>query len=301
MRRPSLGLVLYVLWTIITVSWWALAFAPLPATAPDWLVRTRQVCFGTLDNGLPDTYGWLTLILSPLSILAGLIMIWGRSLADDILQLTRSVAGWAVLVALFVPPAVGAVWVGERTARARSLAGAFRELPAGEPLPSDYPQLFRKAPSFSLVNQRGETITNASLLDKVVVMTFAYAHCSTVCPVVIKTLERGTSRVRGVDFAAVVITLDPYRDTPSSLPALAAGWGLSAGTHLLSGSPTQVNAVLASYNVAVERDENTGEIGHLPIFYVLDKQGNWVYAFNNPPPEWITEAIERLGRGERTN
>ena len=57
------GLLLILL---ATAAWWALAFWPGGGEAPDWLVRTRYVCFGVRGgSGLPDAGGWINLVVNP--------------------------------------------------------------------------------------------------------------------------------------------------------------------------------------------------------------------------------------------
>lgn len=293
MKKPSLGMILYVSWTLITLSWWALAFAPLQG-APEWLLRTRDVCFGTMPNGLPDTYGWMTLVLSPLSMLGAILVLWGAPLRADLRVLRTSRAGWVFLAVLFGLPAAGMAYVGHVTGKELRLLSALRGVPAAERLPADYPRLDKDAADFALVNQTGATVAKKDLEGKLAVVTFAYAHCSTVCPLVIKTLNDTLEKYGGPDVVGVVVTLDPLRDTPGSLPTLAANWGLGKNVHLLSGAPEAVNKMLKDYNVATERDEKTGDIGHLAIFYVLNEHGRLVYAFNNPSAGWLGEALTRL-------
>jgi protein SCO1/2 len=263
------------------------------ADTPEWLTRTRDVCFGTLPNGLPDTYGWMTLVMSPLSMLGGILVLWGAGIVADIRTLRLSRAGTVVLLVLFGVPMAEVMWVGHKTGKALSAMEPLPDNTVTENLPADYPRLTKPAADFSLVNQRGETVTKSTLQGKITVVTFAYAHCATVCPLVIKTLNDSMARLQRPDVTGVVVTLDPYRDTPGSLPGLAETWELNSQTHLLSGEPETVNQMLKAYNVATDRDENTGEIAHLAIFYVLDEAGRLVYAFNNPSGKWLDEAVTK--------
>lgn len=52
-------------------------------------------------------------------------------------------------------------------------------------------------------------------------------------------------RVRGAsEPVMIVLTLDPWRDTPARLPALASAWGLGPDAYLLSGEVVEVEAAL---------------------------------------------------------
>ncbi|HJU87348.1 MAG TPA: hypothetical protein VJ788_08280, partial [Gemmatimonadota bacterium] len=86
----------------VTAAWWALALWPLPAASPDWLSRTRAVCFGTTASGLPDVQGWMLLFLQPTLMLGQVLVIWGRDLAADASRLSRSRPGRLALAGLVI-------------------------------------------------------------------------------------------------------------------------------------------------------------------------------------------------------
>ena len=75
------------------------------------------------------------------------------------------------------------------------------------------------------------------------------------------------------DAVVVIVTLDPRRDTPERLPAIAAAWGLRAGDHVLSGSIADVERTLADWGVAYARDGVNGEVVHASVFYVMARDG----------------------------
>jgi hypothetical protein len=81
----------------VTVFWWAFALWPV-GDAPDWLVRTRLVCFGVDGGGLPDRAGWVGLVGQPLGMLGALLVGWrgavGGAAPGAGLDATRS-HGWA--------------------------------------------------------------------------------------------------------------------------------------------------------------------------------------------------------------
>jgi cytochrome oxidase Cu insertion factor (SCO1/SenC/PrrC family) len=86
-----------------------------------------------------------------------------------------------------------------------------------------------------------------------------------------------------LDPAVVVVTLDPWRDTPSRLPHLAEQWGLGSDAFVLSGAVEDVERVLDAWNVARERDLRTGDISHPALVYVVDRKGRIAYAANGDP------------------
>ena len=284
-------------WLAGTVVWWALALAPLPAP-PEWLDRARAVCFGSPPGGLPDTWGWMLLALGPFSLLAFLAAVWGRDLVAWVRRLSGTVAGALLLGAVALPPLLLAGWLAERSAAIeRASAGPLALSAAeGERLPPAYPRGADPAPAIRLVDQRGARLDPAALAGRPTLVTFAYAHCRTVCPGLVNSVKGASERLGG-RASTLIVTLDPWRDTPSALPGLAAAWQLDRpGVHLLSGAVDEVVAVQVAYGLGSVRDESTGEITHPGLVFVLDGEGRIAYRFLNPPASWLVDAVARLER-----
>jgi protein SCO1/2 len=287
-------------WFTITASWWLLAFAPVDRP-PAWLDRARTVCFGTLPNGLPDTYGWLLLLLGPLSLLGFLVVAWGAPLRQAVARLARLKSGVALLAALAAIALGGSGAVVARVLAAQRDAVAF-SVPGGASgdvrLDPGYARSFDVAPPIPLRDQHGKTIDLAALRGRPVLLTFAYAHCLTVCPTLVTTLHLAVQQMPRSAPAVLIVTLDPWRDTPGSLPALAASWRLEAipNAHVLSGGVEEVLAVHKAYGIPAERDAKSGDIAHPSLIYVLDPQGRIAFRFLGPPPQWLVEAVARVER-----
>lgn len=282
-------------WLAVTASWWALAFAPLPVAA-EWLSRTRAVCFGTLPNGLPDTWGWMLLVLGPLSILAFLAAVWGRELAALGRWLARRPDGLLLLCLLAFALAASAVWLERRIAFARSL-DALATAADPRPFPAETARGAEPAPPLALIDQTGARLDLAQLRGRPVLVSFAFAHCVAICPRLAGTLRRALATApAAAGTELLLVTLDPWRDTPRSLPGMLGAWGLDASprAHALSGSVAEVESVRLAWGMEASRDALTGEITHAPWIFVVDRQGRLAYRFLDPPASWLVEAITRL-------
>ncbi|MGE5100526.1 MAG: SCO family protein, partial [Deltaproteobacteria bacterium] len=75
------------------------------------------------------------------------------------------------------------------------------------------------------------------------------------------------------DVPLVIVTLDPWRDTPDRLPTLAQHWGLGPRDHVLSGGLGEVEAALDSLGIGRRRDDVTGDIDHATTTLILDERG----------------------------
>lgn len=292
---PGFALWAFVAWVAVTAMWWALAFAPLPVP-PQWLEAARSVCFGTQPNGLPEPWGWAGLIVSPLAMLAFLLAVWGRELGGQLRAATRAPLGRALVAMLLAVPLVGAYFVGERVAGAKRFAAALEVSTLPAELPAHYPRRDVPAPALGLVDQGGVVVAWPELAGRPVLVTFAFAHCRTVCPMVVGTVRRAAAEIPEANAAVVIVTLDPWRDTPSSLPALAAAWDLEdlPLAKVLSGEVAEVLAVLDAWDMPHERDPRTGDVSHPALVHVVAPDGTLGYTFNAPPVAWVTEAVRRL-------
>lgn len=297
LHPPRFAVGAFFVWLAVSAGWWVLAFAPLPVP-PEWLDEARAVCFGSSPSGLPDNYGWVLLVLGPLSMLGFLLAVWGSELRAGLRLAARRSWGIALIVWLAAGLVGGGILVGRRVASAWRAQAAFASVPDEERLPDAYPRGFDPAPALGLLDQSGATLELGDLHGRTVLVSFAYAHCVTVCPMLIGTLHAAIEGIPPSETAVVVITLDPWRDTPRNLPAIATAWRLDRipDARVLSGEVENVNAVLAAWGAGGNRDETTGEISHPGLIYVLDAQSRIAFRFLNPPRGWLIDAVARLRR-----
>jgi protein SCO1 len=134
-----------------------------------------------------------------------------------------------------------------------------------------------EAPAFALIDQHGQTVSLDAFRGRPVLVTFAYAHCETMCPLVIEDVLAAQRQLTDHPPAVVIITLDPWRDTPTRLNAIAAGWNMGPTAHVLSGAPDIVERTLNAWRVPRVRNEKTGDLSHPAIVYVLGADGRIAY------------------------
>jgi protein SCO1/2 len=275
---------------VITASWWALALWPVDEATPAWFLRTREVCFGTTETGLPNAGGWLLLVGQPVGMLIVLVAGWPAELRAGLSRLLVPIAGQIVVGAAAAAIVAGLAGVVVRVAgagvepfspgRTRDLAGQLT-------------RVNQAAPAMSLIDQRGEAVTLDALRGRPVLVTFAYAHCTTVCPVIVSDVVAAGRELRDERPAVLVITLDPWRDTPSRLGPMAAAWGLDGDARVLSGEPDVVERALNAWRVPRVRNEKTGDLSHPSLVYVLDRDGRIAYVVTGGA-DVITAAVRAL-------
>jgi protein SCO1/2 len=274
---------------VITASWWALALWP-PSDAPAWLVLTRETCFGTAATGLPDAGGWLALTGQPLGMLLVLFAGWGRDVKAGLRAAMERVTGQLVVgaaAALLIAGVLGVV-VRVRVADARPFATSRTEAVA-----SQLNRLNDAAKPISLVDQSGRTVTLEQFRGRPVIVTFAYAHCETVCPLLVSEVLGARDALTSRKPVVLIVTLDPWRDMPSRLPSIAARWGASGDVHVLSGVPDSVERVLNAWRIPRARNELTGDLSHPSVVYVIGPDGRIAYAVSGSQ-EVVRAAVEAL-------
>jgi len=283
---------LYFFWCVTSAAWVWLALSPVVPSGPEWIVRTRELCFGTLDNGLPDVHGWITLA-APLPMLLALFALMGQDYKVQVGRLARAWPRPLVVLLLLSLPSASLTYLAWRVGQAPRLL----ESPDQGSLPPDYPQLDEACPTPQLQDQFGQTFTARQLRGRLTLMTFAYSHCQTVCPAL---LENVTTVARSTGCRLVILTLDPRRDTCGSLAGLAGYWRLPTDSLILGGEVAQVETALDAFSLSIERNVQTGEIVHPALVLVVDARGRLRYRFNNPGQAWLREAVMRLKRASDT-
>lgn len=290
--RERAGPAMTTLAVIVTITaiWWSLALWRVGPSTPDWFLRTRAVCFGSTLNDLPSAAGWLLLIGQPVGLILLLVTVWGRELRQGFAVAMRCASGQALigLLGAVVIAGSGAVvvrvsgWDGDGF-----LAGPDREIA------TELTRVNDEAPAFALIDQRGQIIKLDAFRGRPVLVTFAYAHCETVCPLVVSDVLTAQRRLADRSPVVVVLTLDPWRDTPSRLRAIADSWSMGTDAHALSGPPEAVERVLNAWRVPRIRNEKTGDLSHPAIVYVLGPDGRIAYVVQGNAAA-ITAAVHAL-------
>jgi protein SCO1 len=264
---------------LVTVGWWALALWPVPGGDPDWLDRARAVCFNAGPDGLPDASGWILLIGQPLGMFGFLMVVWPQALGAGVRWAVARPAGIAAVAVALVVTVGGLAGAGVRVASAMAARAPTDAFMAGMSA-SQHPRLDLEAAELGLVNQDGDRLHLADLTGRPALVTFAFGNCHDICPLVVENARAARDEAFGQGGAfLVVVTLDPWRDTPTRLPALAERWALaSPSDHILSGSIEEVEAVLDAWQVGRTRDPRTGDVAHPSLTYLLDETGTIAFA-----------------------
>jgi len=140
----------------------------------------------------------------------------------------------------------------------------------------------RPAPDFHLVDQRGHPVSMTGLRGYTVAMTFLDPVCTTDCPVIAQEFKAASlmlgssaSKVRFVAIAA-----NPQYHSVTAIDDFDRQEGLDSQSNwlYLTGSTSNLAAVLNSYGVAVSNGEAGSMTIHADLAYVIDPHGvtRWI-------------------------
>lgn len=296
MRAARLPAFVLILWFGATLLWWGFAFMPLPSAPPEWLAAARVACFGSAESGLPALFGWVLLVLGPGSFLVGIFFLWGTELVGSVRSVARSPLGACVFALIVAALITEGIWVSGKVRTGAAIAGWDQASVVDSSLPVAYPRQMTAAIDFTLVDQAGASISLGRFKGKPIVLTFVFAHCQTMCPLLVQRIKQALPGAPSSE--VLLVTLDPWRDTPSALAGIAQRWNVPKNVHVLSSEAVvDVLRVVEAYRVPSQRDEKTGDITHPGLVFLVDTEGRLAYTFSNPPAAWIREGLDRLVAG----
>ncbi|OCX51053.1 electron transport protein SCO1/SenC [Mucilaginibacter sp. PPCGB 2223] len=102
--------------------------------------------------------------------------------------------------------------------------------------------IYHEVSDFNLTDQDGRPVTLKTFEKKIVIFSFFFSNCPTVCAQVnsnLDSLAKGYQKNKLIQFVSV--TVDPDRDTPGALKKYAAQYGLSSNKwSFLTGDTTNI-------------------------------------------------------------
>lgn len=131
--------------------------------------------------------------------------------------------------------------------------------------------------AFSLKNQYGENVTQATMANKICVSNFFFATCQSICPEMSTNLTEVQKVFAGDDSVLILShSVNPLHDTVEVLRGYASQYGaLQNKWHLLTGDKKMIyDLAKNSYLVnAIEDDGSPEGFLHSELFLLIDTKG----------------------------
>ncbi|MCC3303268.1 SCO family protein [Sneathiella sp. HT1-7] len=153
---------------------------------------------------------------------------------------------------------------------------------------------------FSLINHKGETVTDADFKGKLLLMFFGFTNCPDVCPTEMQTISLVLQEL-GDDAEEVVpvfVTVDPERDTPEIMAEFVAAFHPAIVG--LTGSEDAISDIKKKYRVYSQKqnedDPDFYLVDHTSFTYLMGRDGDLitVFSYGVPAEEMASKIREQL-------
>tara|TARA_Y100001934_G_C12214767_1_gene707866 strand:- start:261 stop:986 length:726 start_codon:yes stop_codon:yes gene_type:complete len=136
-----------------------------------------------------------------------------------------------------------------------------------------------QVPSFQLINQNQEYITNEDLIGQHYVVNFFFTSCPTICPTTTLNLIQLQTKIKNYgieDFRILSISVDPDTDTPNRLKEYAKSMNIDLSNwDFLTGPQDDIYDIVESgFSLSVGQDSLApGGVFHSPNITIVDSKG----------------------------
>lgn len=183
-----------------------------------------------------------------------------------------------------------------------AIAGFLRDVPQGAvPTAGEVarPEAMRAgaftpshtAPEFLLHGSDGADVTLARYRGKVILLSFGFTYCATVCPTTLATLAQTREQLgKAADAVQVIfVTVDPARDDAAHLRDYLAAFDPSfVGA---TGAPDALAAVRQKYGVTAIRHGTGADyvMAHTSSIFLIDRIGKLraMMPFGHDPADFV--------------
>jgi protein SCO1/2 len=155
-------------------------------------------------------------------------------------------------------------------------------------------------PLNTLRNYDGASFNLAAQRGKAVFVTFLYAHCPDVCPLIASNLHNAYAAMtpqQRRSIAIVSVSVDPHGDTAGTVAAFVKQHELTHEASYLIGTAPQLGPVWEAWKVGSQRDSSKPElINHSALIYGIGASGkiDTIYPANFTPHELIHDLAPLL-------
>lgn len=132
--------------------------------------------------------------------------------------------------------------------------------------------------SFTLVDQKGQPITEAAFRGHPSAVFFGFTHCPEVCPTTLFELDGWLKKLgdEGKDINAYFVSIDPERDTTAVMNSYVSN--VSNRIVGVTGEPDKVAAMAKSFGIYSKKVPLEGSdytMDHTASVLLLDKKGDF--------------------------
>lgn len=156
--------------------------------------------------------------------------------------------------------------------------------------------IFHTIPSFSLINQNGETINQSVVDGKVYVVDYFFTTCQSICPIMSKQLDRVYKEQK--DIMILSHTVDPETDKPAALKEYAGKFNADPKRWIfLTGDKPKLYELARTGYLLDAQEGNGGEEDfiHTQNFALIDKKGRIRGYYDGTDSSSVDQLITDIG------
>ena len=154
---------------------------------------------------------------------------------------------------------------------------------------------FHKIADFSLINQNGQTITNADYQDKIYIADFFFTTCPTICPIMTDNMGLIQKEIINDDDVMLLShSVTPQIDSVAQLKKYALEKGVvDSKWNLVTGDKKEIYDLARKSYMAVKTDGDGGpyDMIHTENFILVDKQRRIRGTYDGTNPEEIKKLL----------
>jgi protein SCO1/2 len=157
------------------------------------------------------------------------------------------------------------------------------------------------APPIDLRSYLGDRVTLSQYRGKAVLVTFLYANCPEVCPLIASNLRVALNMLgsRASEAQVIAVSVDPRGDTARAVARFVASHGMTGRMQYLIGSAAELSRTWAAWKVGSKREAGTPDlIAHDALVYGISASGRLttIYPATFQPSE-IAHDVPKLAAG----
>ncbi|GAA3777876.1 SCO family protein [Corallibacter vietnamensis] len=157
---------------------------------------------------------------------------------------------------------------------------------------------YHKIADFKLLNQNGETITQATYKDKIYVADFFFTTCKTICPIMTDHMYKIQKEIKNDDEVMLLShTVTPEIDSVAQLKKYAKLKGVIDGKwNLVTGDKKQIYELARKSYLAVKTSGDGGpfDMIHTENFMLIDKKQQIRGFYDGTNPDDISRLLDDI-------
>ena len=161
-----------------------------------------------------------------------------------------------------------------------------------------YVKKYHSIADFKLINQNGDTISQADYADKIYIADFFFTTCPTICPVMTANMANIQQIIKGDDEVMLLShSVTPEIDSVPQLKKYALEKGvIDAKWNLVTGDKKQIYELARKSYLAVLTDGDGGpyDMIHTENFILVDKERRIRGFYDGTSSDEVAQLLEDL-------